>query len=142
MRKILVLVIALLFITSLASATMVATRVSGSMTAFGKLSQQVPTGSVVTFNSITTHIVMQNLSTTRDCWADIRCVNNPTGTTGHLTSDSAVIFLPAIGRATPNTVSLDFATRNLGFVAKSVTVGRTYWDEQVVYYVTGEQGDL
>ena len=143
MKKILALVLVVLFIASSVSATVVATRVSGSTTQWGKdASGPNATSSVITFSSVTSRIVLQNLSRTRDCWVDIKCVNNPTGTTGHLTTNSAVVLLPMLGRATPNVVQIDFATRNLGFLAKDMTVGGVYNDEQVVYYVLGEAGDL
>lgn len=133
-KKILVLVLVLL-LASPAFATMVATRVSGSTVTFSTV---ISGGNnVVTFNSVTKHIRMVNLSTTKDCYADLRCVD-ANGNTGYFSRLSATVLLPAIGKASPNTVEFDFATKNLGF-ASDATGSLA---DKIDYVVTGETGDL
>ena len=115
MKRILGLVLVLVLIASSSYATMAATRISGNTVSFSTVGYGDPTTpNVVTFNTTTRKVRLTNLSTIADCWVDMRCVDS-NGTPGAMTKNSCTLLVPAVGRATPNTVEIDFATRNLGF---------------------------
>ena len=98
-----------------------------------------PTPTIVTFNSTTRFIRLQNLSVYADCYADLSC-RDISGKRGTITSDSCVVLLPAIGRATPNTVELHFATRNIGFIGSVPTSDK--YKQRVHYIATGDSGSF
>ena len=88
-------------------------RVSGNTVSYNTINLEVNRDpQMVTFNSVTKHIRLINLSSTFDCYADIRCMDS-NGKRGYATEGSCNVLLPAIGRATPNTVEFEFATHNL-----------------------------
>ena len=145
MRRYLVLlvVLVLLLLTVPVHATMSPTRISGNTVSFSTVSGGwLTTPNVVTFNATTVRIRLTNLSTIADCYVDLRCVDS-TGKSGYFTKNSATLLVPAIGRSTPNTVEIDFATRNLGFCSK---VGNQYSadnsvagsNNQIVYTLIGD----
>lgn len=146
MRKlILALVLIGLMITN-SYATIQDMRVSGGTVSFSTVDATVGRyGSIVTFNSITNKIYLTNLSTVDDCWVDLRC-KTVTGNTGYLTKDSATVFLPAVGQATPNTIEINFATKNLGFVGSGIDVtsnGGVSGSNRIIrYFVTGDNEEL
>jgi hypothetical protein len=146
MKKCLVAFLVLMLIASVSYATMVSTKVTGSTVSFSTISATVNRfGTVVTFNSVTNKIYLTNLSTVADCYVDLRCTDG-NGGKGYLTKDSATVLVPAVGRASPNTVVIDFATSNLGFYGKTMDVssnGGVNGSNQQIYYVaTGEVKDL
>ena len=121
MRRYLVLlvVLVLLLLTVPVHATMSPTRISGNTVSFSTVSGGwLTTPNVVTFNATTVRIRLTNLSIVADCYVDLRCVDS-TGKSGYFTKNSATLLVPAVGRSTPNTVEIDFATRNLGFMGNT-----------------------
>ena len=145
--KILMVVLALCFMVSVGHATTVDNKVSGNTVYFRSIEWSIPTGgnlvtpTIVTFNSVTRHIKLMNMSTVYDCYVDITCVD-ANGKRGHITSNSSVILLPALGRISPNTVEFDFSTHNLGFIGKTTTVDTGNDNNKVTYVVTGDSGSL
>ena len=145
MRKVLLVLFVLLFMCGSAYATTMPNRVSANTVTFSTVAYGAGRGpQVVTFNSVTKHIRLLNLSTVADCYADIRCID-ANGKRGFCNS-TCVILLPAIGKATPNTVEFDFATQNLGFIGNTVgsttNGGVSGATQSVTYAVTGDLGDL
>ncbi len=145
MKKLLLVFCVLALSAGLVYAVTVDTKVSSNTVSFNTISFAANRGpQIVTFNSVTKHIRLMNLSKYRDCYADIKCVD-ASGKRGYATNDTLAILLPALGNATPNTVEFDFSTHNLGFRADSVST--TALDEntnnlKVTYTVTGEQGEF
>jgi hypothetical protein len=123
------------------------TKVSGNTVFFRAIEWSIPTGgnlvtpTIVTFNTVTKHIKITNLSTINDCYVDLRCIDS-SGTRGHLSSGSCVVLVPALGRQSPNTVEFDFATRNLGFIGGGSVVRTNNDNNKVHYVVTGDWGDF
>lgn len=124
MKKILLIFTALMFVVQTVFAATVATRVSGNNVLIPR------EGKVVTFDSVTSHLVMWTESTQDDVYVDIKCVSSADNRTGYFSTDSCVILLPARGSVTPNVIELDFSTKNLAFVCEGD--GR-----RVNYIVTG-----
>ena len=137
MRKLFVIALALCLMVSIGYATTRDTKVSGSTVSFSSVNLTVNRpANTVTFNSVTNKIILTNLSVVADCYVDI---------IGKLGSrNSATVLVPALGRATPNTVTLDFATRNLAFTADTSDTGTapSTSNQQIRYIVTGDVGDL
>ncbi len=146
MRKIFLALVILGIMATQVFATTVDTKVSGDTVFFRTISwtNEDPynfgvTPAIVTFNSVTKHIRITNLSQYFDCYVDLRCIDS-NGKRGHITSASSCVLVGAKGSTTPNTVEFDFATHNLGFIGS--TGGAHRFDQQVHYVVTGEQGDF
>lgn len=138
MKKILSIVLVLLMLASNAYAVVVPTRVSGNRVTFSTISSLTP--SVVTFNSVTKHIIMWNDSPHVDALVDLRCWDSATSKTGLISVTNATVRLPKCDFTTPNFVTLDFATRNLGFICEAD--GSSPTTQYVNYIVTGERGDF
>jgi len=140
MKRILGLVLVLVLIASSAHATMVATRVSGNAVSFSTVTGVwATTPNVVTFNSVTNHIVIRNFSRVSTLFVDLRCVDS-NGTRGYMTATS-----PQLAIASSSTVQIDFATKNLGFMSTADQVGdnSVVGSNQVVTYtVTGDVGEF
>lgn len=146
MKKMLALVMVVMLLASVCYGAVIATKVSGSTVSFSTIdAANNRYGSVVTFNSVTNHIRLVNLSTVADCYVDVECKDGD-GKTGYLTKNSTTVFVPAIGKATPNTVEIDFSTRNLGFVGKTIDTSADGSvdgsNQKIVYVATGDVGDL
>lgn len=131
MKNILIVMLFLFLGTGVAPAATQDNKVSSSTITF------TTTGAVVSFNSSTNFISMTNLSTTTDCYADIKCLD-ANGRRGYLSrnqNESATMLLPRAGGITPNTVSLYFTTSNLGFISSAGS-------GSVSYIVTGDKDNL
>jgi len=136
MKKLL-LILLFVLLAFPAYAVVVPTRVSGGTVTYSTIDHGTP--QVVTFNSITKHIIMWNESVHADCYVDLKC-RDAGGKTGLITPENAIVKLPAAGTVTPNVIEIDFATWNLGFVSR---VDSALPVSQIVtYIVTGERGDL
>lgn len=134
MKKLLWVVLIICLFALPASATMTNTRVSGDTIIFqGDKSNGIY---VVTFNSVTTRVILYNDGPT-ELQADLRCYNSADGRTGYATSGSCVVYLPAFGTITPNTVDVNFATKNLAF---EMETGKAWG--KIRYVVLGDNGDL
>lgn len=148
MKKILVVLLAVCFIPVLAYATTVDNHISGDTVSFRAISWPASgavacsvSPTIVTFSSVTRHIRMMNLSVTTDCYANLTCRDDG-NKRGHITTADSVVLLPAIGRATPNTVEIDFATRNIGFIGSVTTDPSENFRHTVHYEITGDSGDF
>jgi hypothetical protein len=126
MRKIFLLLAFLMIFALNAHATTVQGYVSGGTVTFNSV------GTIVTFNSVTTQIIMWNNSTTVDCYADLVCRNTFTSSPGTISTYNTVVLIPAGGKISPNMVTLNYATNNLGFTSTAGT-------GSITYIVTGDK---
>ena len=145
MRKVFLVLAIMFLMVGVSLATTMDTFVSSNTISFNSVNWQVNRPpQIVTFNSVTRHIRMVNLSPSVDCYCDIKCVD-ANGIRGYA-NGTMNILLPAIGKATPNTVEFDFATFNLGFSAVSNSTVSSITDGgnnlRVNYVVTGDLGNL
>jgi hypothetical protein len=112
MKKILAVIAVLMFLCGTAYASDVPGWVTGGSVTF------TTGGVVVTFNSVTRQVIMWNSSTTVDCYADFVC-RDANYKSGFVSSNTAVVLIPAAGKISPNSVSLTVATDNIGFKCNS-----------------------
>lgn len=156
MRK-MVLVLLIMFICLDARGAVVPTKSSGNTVLFGSIewgkngsSYPAQSPTCVTFNSVTKHIRLINFSKYYDCYADLKC-RDANGKGGYVTTDSCVVFLPALGNASPNTVEIDYATDHIGFVgsirqsqgnSRFPENGENSANRQVHYELFGDMGDF
>lgn len=129
MRKVLFLCVFLTLCIPL-YATEVPTKVSGQTVTFFTVAN------MITFDSVTKHIFMQNESKVNDVFVDLICRDSD-GKRGFMSKGTTTIKLWADGSQTPNSVELDFATINIGFISD---VGNS--NDKVTYWVTGDVGDF
>jgi len=138
MKRICWLVLVFVLISSSAHATLKDTRVSGNAVSFSTVGfASAP--NIVTFNSVTNHIIIKNFSYASTLLVDLRCVDK-NGTRGYMTATS-----PQLAIASSSTVQLDFATKNLGFAGTVDQVGNgsvAGSNQIVAYTVTGDQGEF
>lgn len=145
-KKYLMVAAALMLFALPAFAITMDNRISGNVVSFSTVTGgALTTPNIVTFNSVTRHIKLTNLSTVANCYVDLRCVD-ASGKRGYMTRNSATVLVPAVGRATPNTVELDFSTYNLGFCGDtnqtSSNNGVSGSNQTISYIVTGDLQDL
>jgi hypothetical protein len=146
MRKLALVLVLVLLIASTSYGAVVATRISGNTISFSTVTNSwLTTPNVVTLNTITNKIRLTNLSTVADCYVDLRCVDN-TGKSGYFTKESATLLVPAMGKASDNTVEIDFATKNIGFRSNTNQVSSNNAvsgsNNQLHYTLIGDWGDF
>lgn len=141
MKRILIVAL-MLFVCVPAFATTSPTYFSSNTVSFNSVDiERNRNVQIVTFNSVTKHIMLRNMSPVVDAYCDIKCVDSA-GKRGYANS-TASIMLFALGSATPNTVEIDFATFNLGFRAVSDSAVRIIPEDnkrvmRINYYVTSD----
>jgi len=133
--RIVVFVLIGLFAMMNAYGAEVPTRVSGATVTFDTV------GTCVTFNSVTKRIFIRNESNIDDCYVDL-IGRDSAGKRGNISLSKAVVKAPSAGSTTPNWVIVDFATKNLVFIAPSVNGGGHAHYDSITYFVTGDEGVL
>ena len=128
MKKIVLALVLLIGISQSSFGATADNRVTGGTVAFRTR------GVTITFNTVTRRLWFMNESTTDDCYINIRCEDADQ----YVSYDAKyhTVKIPAVGKITPSTVSLDFSTKKLNFISNGGSGGNLY------YVLTTDKGEF